>query len=182
MPNRLLTADDLAKLPTSLPSGDVWYELDNGILVVHSPPTGKQGRCQALVLSYLHLVEASGAGKVLGRAGIILRRSPDRVVGPPVSLIGRDEWPPKVSPEDFLETIPKLVVEIRSKNDTLPEIESKVAEYKAAGVVEVWVLDPEEQSIAVHTAGSVRICALGEPLTSDLLPGFSVPVHLFFAD
>ena len=121
-------------------------------------------------------------GRVMGRAGVVLRRSPDRVVGPPVSLIGRDEWPPKVSPEDFLETIPKLVVEIRSKNDAMPEVESKVGEYLAAGVVEVWALDPDGQTIPKHATGGVQVLGASEELTADLLPGFSVPVHLFFAD
>ena len=179
---RLLTAADLARPPTSLPGGDVRYELADGILVIHSPPTGVCGRSQALALSHLHSAEARGVGKLLGRAGVILRRNPDRVVGPAVSLIGRDQWPPKVSPEDFLETIPKLVVEIRSKNDTLPEIESKIAEYLAAGVVEVWVLDPEDQTVAKHHAEGVQILTPDQSLTSDLLLGFNVSVALFFAD
>lgn len=35
---RLLTAADLAVLPTELPSGSVRYELDDGELVVMPPP------------------------------------------------------------------------------------------------------------------------------------------------
>ena len=38
---RLLTAADLAVLPSQLPSGPVLWELDNGRLVVMAPP----GRC-----------------------------------------------------------------------------------------------------------------------------------------
>jgi Uma2 family endonuclease len=34
--------------------------------------------------------------------------------------------PAKLSREGYFETIPDLVVEIRSKNDTTPEIETKV--------------------------------------------------------
>ena len=179
---RLLTIADVAKMPTSLPSGDVWYELDDGILVVHPPATGVQSRAQVLVLSHLHAAEAREIGKLCGRVGIVLRRNPDRVVGPAVSLIGRDQWPPKVTPEDFLETIPKLVVEIRSKNDTMPEIESKVAEYLAAGVIEVWVLDPENKSIAKHRADGVTLLDETEVLESELLPRFNVSVAQFFAD
>ena len=87
-----------------------------------------------------------------------------------------------MTPEDFLETIPKLVVEIRSKNDTMPEIESKVAEYLAAGVIEVWVLDPENKSIAKHRADGVTLLDETEVLESELLPRFNVSVAQFFAD
>lgn len=128
------------------------------------------------------MMEASRADRVLGRAGIILRRNPDRVVGPAVSLLGRDQWPPKVSAEDFLETIPKLIVEIRSKYDTSPEVGSKVAEYLAAGAVEVWVLDPETQTIAKHRADGMWSSAESEILESELLPGFYVRVDHFFAE
>ncbi len=176
---RLLTVADLAEMP----DGDVRYELDDGVLVAMAPPGGDHGRKQNSVGFYLRLeAELKGLGRAYSEVGIVLRRGPDRVPGADAAFLTADQLPARYTREGYLETIPKLVVEIRSKNDTLLEIESKVAEYLAAGVVEVWVLDSEDQSIAVHTAGSVRTCATGEPLTSDLLPGFSVPVHLFFAD
>ncbi len=148
-----------------------------------APPGGDHGRKQHVVGRILDReAELKGLGRAYGEVGIVLRRGPDRVPGADAAFLTTDQLPVRYTREGYLETIPKLVVEIRSKNDTLPEIESKVAEYLAAGVVEVWVLDPEDQSIAQHTAGSIRTCVSGEPLTSNLLPGFSVPVHLFFAD
>ena len=148
-----------------------------------APPGGDHGRKQHVVGRILDReAESKGLGRAYGEVGIVLRRNPDRVVGPAVSLIGRDQWPPKVTPEDFLETIPKLVVEIRSKNDTMPEIESKVAEYLAAGVIEVWVLDPENKSIAKHRADGVTLLDETEVLESELLPRFNVSVAQFFAD
>ncbi len=133
-------------------------------------------------MRYLQSIESSGIGKLYGRVGINLRRNPDRVVGPAISVVFNAQRPIRFSPEDFLATIPKLVVEIRSKNDSLGEIESKVAEYLAAGVIEVWVLDPEDQSIAKHMSGEVRTFATADTLTSDLLPGFQVPVAHFLVD
>jgi len=180
---RLLTAADLAKMPTSLPDGDVRYELDDGVLVAMAPPGGEHGFKQSELLRYL-IVEAQlkDLGRASGEVGIVLRRKPDRVVGADAAFLTKDQLPAKYSREGYLETIPKLVVEIRSKNDTLPEIESKVAEYLAAGVVEVWVLDPELQTIAKHVTGGMTLLSPSETLTSELLPGFNVPVALFFAD
>ena len=180
---RLLTAADLAKMPTSLPDGDVRYELNDGVLVVMAPPGGDHGRKQHVVGRILDReAESKGLGRAYGETGIILRRGPDRVPGADAAFLTTDQLPARYSREGYLETIPKLVVEIRSKNDTLPEIESKVAEYLAAGVVEVWVLDPEDQTIAKHTDGAVRTYASSESLTSDLLPGFCVAADQFFAE
>jgi len=170
-------------MPTSLPDGDVRYELNDGVLVIMAPPGFEHSRRQNKVDRYLTLeAELKGLGLSCPEVGIVLRRKPDRVVGADCAFLTTDQLPAKKTPEGYLETIPKLVVEIRSKNDTLPEIESKVAEYHAAGVIEVWVLDPEDQTMAVHTVGSVRTVGSTESLTSDLLPGFRVPVALFFAD
>ncbi len=148
-----------------------------------APPGGDHGRKQNSVGFYLRLeAEMKGLGRAFSEVGIVLRRGPDRVPGADAAFLTTDQLPPRYTREGYFETIPKLVVEIRSKNDTLPEIESKVAEYLAAGVVEIWVLDPEVQTIAMHTGGGVVILGAGEALTSAVLPGFSVPVHLFFAD
>ena len=180
---RLLTAADLAKMPTSLPDGDVRYELDDGVLVVMAPPGGDHGRKQNKVCTLLtNEAESKGLGHAYGEVGIILRRGPDRVPGADAAFLTSDQLPAKYSREGYLETIPKLVVEIRSKNDTLPEIESKVAEYLAAGVVEVWVLDAEVRTISKHLASGVQLLKPSESLTSELLPGFRVPVEKFFAE
>ena len=40
--------------------------------------------------------------------------------------------PQKLSSEGYLETIPDLVAEVRSKNDTMAELERKAGEYLAA--------------------------------------------------
>src|SRR5829696_6456301 len=79
---RLLTAADLAVLPTVLPSGDVKYELDDGRLVIMPPPGDIHGLTQAAVVRHLGTgAQDLGLGKVRGEVGIVLRRGPDRVVG-----------------------------------------------------------------------------------------------------
>ena len=180
---RLLTAADLAKMPTSLPGGDVRYELDDGVLVAMAPPGGDHGRKQHVVGRILDReAESKGLGRAYGEVGIVLRRGPDRVPGADAAFLTTDQLPARYTREGYLETIPKLVVEIRSKNDTLSEIEAKVGEYLAAGVVEVWVFNPEDQTIAQHRADGAVVVSAGQSLTSELLPGFRVPVDQFFAE
>ena len=180
---RPLTAADLAAMPTSLPGGDVKYELDDGVLVVMAPSGGDHGRKQHVVGRILDReAEQKGLGRAYGEVGIVLRRGPDRVPGADAAFLTADQLPARYTREGYLETIPKLIVEIRSKNDTPAEMESKAAEYLAAGAVEVWVLDPEAQTIAKHTAAGVSALCGDELLTSELLPGFRVAVSHFFAE
>jgi Uma2 family endonuclease len=138
-PRKLLTAADLAALSTSLPSGDDRYKLDDGRLVVMPPPGDIHARRQAKVISYL-MTEAEDRlkpGEVRGEVGIILRRNQDRVVGADGAFILARSLPVVRSKEGFLEKVPELVIEVRSKNDTSPEVAGNTQEYLAAGVVVV---------------------------------------------
>jgi len=179
--HRLFTVADLAALPTSLPSGDVRYELDDGKLITMSPPSDTHGRRQNLIGYYLTQAEFAGLGEARSEVGIILRRNPDRVVGADAAFVLTQSLPVTRSPEGYLETIPEIVVEIRSKNDTNPEIAAKNDEYFRAGVVEVWVIDPTARTAAVCRANqSVTVYPDTGTLVSPLLPGWSVPVANLF--
>ena len=179
---RLFTAADLAAMPTSLPSGDVRYELDDGVLVVMPPPGDIHSEKQsATTVVMATQAQAKGLGRVRVEVGIVLRRNPDRVVGADAAFLTTDQLPAKRTKEGYLESIPKLVVEVKSKNDTWPEIESKVAEYLAAGVELVWVLDDDQPTITAYTIGQPpQVFAATDLLTAPFLPGFAVPVAEFF--
>lgn len=180
---RLFTAADLAALPTSLPTGDVRYELDDGRLVVMPPPGDIHGHHQSRLTTYLTVEgEFKNHGVARGDVGIILRRNPDRVVGPDAAFICNRSLPVRRSKEGYLETIPELVAEVKSKNDSQAEMKSKVEEYLDAGVVVVWVLDPDRQTVVVHRSGIVPLTlTTSDVLTADgLIPNFAVPVSELF--
>ncbi len=179
---RLLTAADLARLPTDLPDGTVRYELDDGVLVVMAPPGDLHGIQQSNVVYYLRMeAQNRGLGQVRAEVGIVLRRNPDRVVGADAAFVLTSSLPVRTTPEGYLETIPELVVEIRSKNDTQAEISAKVLEYFEAGVRVVWVVDPAARTVAAyHPDTSVTLFKAGDTLTSELLPGFAVSVDGWF--
>lgn len=176
---RLLTAADLATLPDDLPSGGVHYELDNGRLVVLPLPTDSHSAASGNVAAHLMIQgHRAGHGKARSRVGVVLRRNPDRVVGPDACFIANASLPLKLSPEGYLETIPDLVVEVRSKNDTLAELERKAGEYLAAGSKLVWVIDPIRSVAVVYEAGHApRTLGTNEELTAEgIIPGFRLSV------
>jgi len=179
----LFTAADLVAMPTSLPSGDVKYELDDGVLVVMAPAAFIHSEHQSKVHATLLIhAQMTGLGSAYVEVPIVLRRNPDRVVAADGAFLTLDQLPVKRSREGYLETIPKLVIEVKSKNDSWPEIESKVAEYLAAGVELVWVLDDSQPNICAYTAGQpAQVFAASDTLTAPFLPGFAVPVADFFA-
>ena len=173
---RLFTIDDVQKLPPSLPSGDVDYELDNGRLIIVSPPGRMHSKIQTRISVFLSRAEEAGLGEAFTEIGIVLWRDPDRLVGADAAFVARNKCPPRETQEGYLETIPNLVVEIRSKDDTVAELKRKANDYLKAGVTIVWLIDPIANNATVLRAKCEPVVLahdglLGEP---DILPGYEL--------
>jgi Uma2 family endonuclease len=124
--------------------------------------------------------EFKGLGETCGEVGVVLSRAPDRVVGADAAFVLKESLPIRRSREDYLITIPEII-EVRSKNDWMPELHSKCEQYLAAGSVLVWVLDPGKKTVTEHRHDATPVTwNADDVLTCDLLPGFAEPVkHLF---
>jgi Uma2 family endonuclease len=186
-PTRLYTIADLDTLPRTGPQGPVDYELDNGRLVTVAPPGDLHGVIQSNLVEALKAQgQRRGFGQVRSEAGLVLWRRPegDRLVGADVAFVAAARLPVQRSSEGYLETIPDLVVEVRSKNDSDDELEQKVRDYLTAGVRCVWVVDPGQRWIAVHRPGQPpRVFTESEEVTiDDIIPGFRLAVADALAD
>jgi Uma2 family endonuclease len=185
-PRRPLTIADVAALPSELPSGPVCYELNNGELVILRPPGDIHGAVESNIVTELKVQgERRGFGKARsGDVGIILWRNPDRLVGADAAFISNASLPIRCSSEGYLETIPELIFEARSKNDTMPEILAKVADYHKAGVRVVWVADPGPKTVTEYRPGQPpKVFGINDTLTvNDLIPGFRMPVQQVFVE
>jgi len=176
---RLFTVADLAAMPTHLPSGDIDFELDEGRLIVMVPPGRVHAATQVRFAAALfEQGEKRGLGQAFTEVAVVLSRRPDTVVAPDAAFVAAAKLPVRESPEGYLETIPDLVVEVRSKNDTAAELDRKVAQYLAAGVRVVLVADPAVKTITVYRSGDEpKICARSETLAlDDVIPGFRLNV------
>ncbi|MBM3457346.1 MAG: Uma2 family endonuclease [Armatimonadetes bacterium] len=106
---------------------------------------------------------------------------PDLVRKPDVSVVARPRLPGGKIPTGFFALAPDLAVEVISPRDLFYEVAGKVADYLAAGVRQVWVLNPEQRTVTVHTPA--RVTHLGAPDTleaGELLPGFQCRVADLF--
>jgi Uma2 family endonuclease len=180
---RLLTAADLAAMPELLPSGPVSFELHHGRLVPMSPPAARHGNLQVRFGSALYVQgELKGHGKAYTEVGIVMARGPDHVFGPDAAFVASRSLPTRISSEGFLESMPELVVEVRSKNDTSPQIAQKVADYLKAGVTLVWIADPTNETVIGHRPGQPpKTYAKADALEcEDLIPGFRLSLSELF--
>jgi Uma2 family endonuclease len=176
---RLFTAADLAALPDELPSGPVQYELDDGRIIFMPSPGDVHSAVSSNVVAHLKVQgEWVGHGKARDAVSVILRRNPDRVVGTDGCFMANASLPQKLSPEGYLETVPDLVVEVRSKHDSVAELERKAGEYVAAGTKLVWVIDPIRSVAVVYQAGHApRTLEPADELTAEgIIPGFRLSV------
>lgn len=185
-PKRLLTVADVARMPSELPSGPVLYELDNGRLIIMPPPGELHGAYESNLVTELKIQgERRGLGKVRsGDVGIILWRDPDRLVGADAVFIALRSLPVRRSKEGYLETIPDLALEVRSKNDTDAEVEAKVSDYLKAGVRVVWVVEAHRRTVTAYRRGrKPRVFRNGDILTvEDIIPGFAMKVSDVFQE
>ena len=177
---RLFTVADLAEMPSDLPSGPVRYELHHGRLITMPPPGDIHCAVELNIGCELKIQgDRKGHGKARsGEVGIILGRNPDHLLGADAVFVANRSLPIRHSPEGYLETIPELVVEVRSKNDTRAALGRKAEDYLRAGVVVVWVIDPMKREVAEYRqGGAVRIYAETDTLTvEDVIPGFACAV------
>jgi Uma2 family endonuclease len=77
---------------------------------------------------------------------------------------------------------PDLAVEVVSPNDLFYEVEHKVGEYLRAHVRLVWVINPDERTVAVHRPDGtgLRLLEDQELTGEDVIPGFRCRVGDLF--
>jgi Uma2 family endonuclease len=177
----LLTEYDFARLPSELAGRAVVYELHHGRLIIIPPPGYDHARSGTRLGSALYSQgELRGHGHaVIGEVGIVLGRDPDHILGCDGAFITNARLPVGRSTEGYLETIPELIAEVRSKNDTLAYTARKAGEWLAAGAVLVWVLDPIGRRVFAHRVGAApeELAEDGVLTCEDIIPGFSLAVR-----
>ena len=178
---RLFTAADMAQMPTDLPSGPVRYELHHGRLIPMPPPGDEHSAVEGNVVAALKVQgEQRGHGRARSEVGVVIHGEPDHVLAPDAAFITNARLPLRRSTEGYLLTIPELVVEVRSKNDTHAALARKAQDYLGAGTVAVWVVDPISRNVVEYRTGAEpRTYAETDTLTvEDVIPGFALPVSV----
>jgi Uma2 family endonuclease len=161
---------------------DKRYELDEGELIEMTRPAYKHNRVlKNLQLALDTYLRKSGVGEMLISENLyalapLTRRSPDAAV-----ILGdRSE---ELKDAKVIPIIPEIAAEVLSPSETPRMIHRKLKQYFAAGVKEVWLIDPDYREVEVWTGPRLPNHAFGEKerLTSSLLPGFELALAESFA-
>jgi Uma2 family endonuclease len=174
-----VTAEELLARPRD----DRRWELVRGQLVRMSPVNFEHGRVVIRVAVRLdRYVERQRIGVVVTEVGFVLETSPDTVRAPDVAFVRQDRVPVRDA-RGFFVGAPDLAIEVLSPDDRQADVDAKVAEYLAHGVVVVGVVDPVAQTASIFRrhAPVVELTQAEQVLDlSDVVPGFRCALSELF--
>ena len=175
----LMTADELFRL-----GDDVRGELIRGVFCEMAPAGFKHNVIAANLGGELrNFVQPRGLGQVaIGDTGVWLERDPDTVRAPDLVFMSAERQPLDADPPSYLEVVPEIAAEVRSRNDSRREVHDKALMWLSHGVRLCWVVHPDTRTIDVYAAGAEPL-TLGEGDTldgGDVLPGFTCAVSAVF--
>lgn len=83
--------------------------------------------------------------------------------------------------------VPDLVVEILSPGNNKKELKNKYEVYEEAGVLEYWIIYPDQKTFFKYTLSNgrfepSRLLTLGDEVATPILPGFVLSLDKLFAE
>jgi Uma2 family endonuclease len=165
-----------------LANEDISCELIGGTLMIHSPASREHESIFRFLLRLLadYLAQKEG-GEVLG-SRFVMRLGPQMIPEPDLLVI----LPASVDRlrDTHLEGPADIVFEILSPSTRKHDLEQKLPLYLDKGVREVWIIDPEDHSLSIHSQNKPVEKAEGEMLIkSRILSAFGLsPEWLWGAD
>lgn len=154
-------------------------ELVAGQVIPLAPSNFRHGALAVAIARRLdEYVAANRLGVVVGNdTGFILSEDPPTVRGPDVGIVLAPRVPDPL-PERFFPGAPDLAVEVLSPGDSPSETATRVSDFLRAGSQAVWIVNPEDKTVTVHTASGALRFAEDESLEgSPPLPGFRMRVR-----
>jgi Uma2 family endonuclease len=167
------TVKELEEIQIAYP--DYRLELVDGSIIIMSPSgyeSEEVGTEFARILG--NWVRPRKLGRVVGSsAGFKLPNSDLRA--PDVSFVCANRL--KKSTEDYAELVPDLVVEVKSKTDSLDKLRKKIEDFMNLGSKVGILINPKTRTVEVSCHGETVIFQDGDILTlPDLLPGLEVAI------
>jgi Uma2 family endonuclease len=162
------------------------YELIDGILVEKVVAT-YQARLAGVLMVFLELFQKQTGQKIGATVpgDGPFRIFPGRIRIPDLSFVYWKNMPGGRFPnEPIASLVPDLAVEVLSESNTAQEMERKVREYFEGGCQLVWIVDPTDRSVRVHTSPDESTLLTENQSVSggEVLPGFSLSIREWFAE
>ncbi|MDB9315358.1 Uma2 family endonuclease [Spirulina sp. CS-785/01] len=152
-------------------------------LIIMPPVGGISGNIEADLNGFVWLWNRqSKLGKVFSSSTIFSlpnggKRSPD------VAWIANERWAALSTEEQekFAQICPDFVIELRSRTDSLSQLQDKMQEYLDSGLQLGWLIDPQNQTVAIYRQNqTVEIVSLPTTLLGEnVLPEFTLELPVF---
>ena len=180
--SRPITAEEFFQMPP--PPDGAKAELVRGEIETVCRPGFEHGWRQLRIGGLLdHFGRSTGHGRAVVETGIVVERDPDTVRGPDISYWSAERLPLDCVPKGYPDLAPDVGIEVLSPHNKMARIRDKMAEYFRRGVRMVWIIDPEDRTVAVYRSmDEGRVYHENAVISGeDVLPGFSCRVSEFFA-
>ncbi len=178
---QLMTADELL----SLPDDGYRYELVRGELRKMAPAGSEHGKLSVkITLSLGNYVVAHNLGEVYAaETGFLIGSDPDHVRAPDMAFVRRERVDAAGYVPGYWPGPPDLAVEVISPNDRYTEVAEKVADWLAAGVQLVILVDPRRRTVTCHAPGQAPVTLTDQDILDGgaVIPGWQIPVSDIFA-
>ncbi len=154
-----------------------------GELIIMPPAGGLSGNRESNLIGELWLWNRQAQlGKVFSSSTIFTlpngaKRSPD------VAWVKSDRWESLTleEQEKFPPLCPDFVIELRSRTDSLSQLQEKMQEYLNNGLQLGWLINSQSQQVEIYRPNqAVEIVQLPTILSGEkVLPGFILDISLF---
>jgi len=151
-----------------------------GELIIVPPVGGESGNQEAGLITDLEIWNRqTRLGKVFSSSTIFrLPNGANRF--PDAAWVRLERWEALTQEEreKFPPLCPDFVIELRSRTDTLKPLQEKMQEYLANGLRLGWLLDPQNNQVAIYRPSQpVELVSIPTVLSGeDILPGFELPL------
>jgi Uma2 family endonuclease len=171
------TVNDYEKLPEGAP-----YQLINGELIMSpSPDYFHQKLVLNLALKLQYFIDNFNSGEII-IAPMDVHFSGTEIFQPDILFISNDK---KSIIQDRIRGVPDLVVEILSPGTAYYDLTHKKNVYESSGVLEYWIIDPEEKRIEILENTETGFKTFSKAgiegiVTSKIFKGFSLLLNKIF--
>jgi Uma2 family endonuclease len=133
---------------------DIKCELLDGALIIHSPANSEHEDLFSYLMTLFRIyLDDSKLGKVFG-SRLVMKLSNKWSPEPDLMIITPDKY--KNLKNGRFEGPADIVIEILSESTRETDINKKLPEFLNKGVKEVWIIDPKEKTVTLHSADYVH--------------------------
>jgi Uma2 family endonuclease len=170
----------------ALPAEDILYEVVDGEIKEKTVDVQVSATASLLIGFLGMFVRSHRLGRVIAEVLFRIDQRKDLQRRPDVAFVSHSKWPAnrRVPDGSVWDLVPDLAVEVVSSTNSASEVQRKIHEYLEAGVIRLWIIYPEQETIHIYSSPKqIQVLQLGDELDGgDLIPGFRLPLAALFED